>query len=1053
MEVPITTTSDIPLQIRCLGKAEILYNGDLVSGTLLRKAQALLIYLALEPGLHERDALAALLWSDQPAAKARANLRTALNRLRASLGDDYLQISPRAIGFASGPGVWVDAVAFERGVAAAAWVVQREALALYQGDFLAQFAVREAQLFEEWTLFRRERLRGLALDALYRLAEASLTTADYSQATADLRRLLALDPWREAAHRALMRALAAAGDRAAALVQFERCRQTLWEDLGVEPAPATAVLYEQIKAGELSAPPATQPPPAATAATTRPHNLPAETTPFVGREGELAQIGELLGNPDCRLLTLFGPGGMGKTRLALQAARQAQAAFADGVCLVRLEGVATADLFIPAIVDALGLSLSDRQPPQTQLLAYLQERQMLLVLDNFEHLLPGGDLLVEMLQTAVGLKLLITSREALNLYEEWLLPVEGLAVPPPNDVANSDQFDAVALFAQRARRRDLRFALAGQETAVSDICRQLGGMPLAIELAAAWVRTIPPADIARQLAANLELPVSALHNVPDRHRSMTAVFDHSWELLRPAERQLMRHLSVFRGGFSATAAGEVAGATRRDLSALVDKALLRPTANGRYEFHPLTRQYAAAKLAAQPQEQSETQARHSRVFAAFLQAREAHLHDERQQTVLDEAYQEMGNVRAGWQWALAQGETAVLAAYLETMASLYLAHSLFDEGQTVLRRAAVVVQEMPDEAALTARLLTWQARFEMVLGAYETAEACLQTAVSLLRPLPEPILLGRALSGGLGQLYLRQGELARSIAALQEGFPLLEAAQDWPGQAETLLHLSTARSFLAESDDTEAEQALTIYERLGDRRGMVRVLIHLGNGDNARGDYDLAASHYQRALSLSQEIGDRQTEASCLINLAIIAKRRQEYEKSRDLSQRSMGLFRETGARLGLAAALNNLGDLARLTGEPEAAQRWYTESLTIRRQAGDRLGEGVLCHNLGRAALDLGDGAAARAHLKDGLTIAVAIDSKLLLMQVLVGVAHYLAQAGERARAVGLLALVGSHPASNEQARAEAAALWERLAGERPLVGAAAGNLSQVVAELLETF
>lgn len=583
--------------------------------------------------------------------------------------------------------------------------------------------------------------------------------------------------------------------------------------------------------------------------------------------------------------------------------------------------------------------------------------------------------------------------------------------------------------------------------------RRDGAPPLAIELAAAWVRTIPPAEIARQLAANLELPPSALHNVPDRHRSMTAVFDHSWELLRPAERQLMRRLSVFRGGFSATAAGEVTGATRRDLSALVDKALLRLTVNGRYEFHPLTRQYAADRLAAQSQEQTETQARHSHVFATFLQRREPHLHDEQQQTVLDEAYQEVGNIRAGWQWALAQRETAVLSAYLETMASLYLARSQFEEGQAVLGRAAAIIQKAPGEAVLIARLLTWQARFEMLLGAYKTAEECLQTAVPLLRPLPEPMLLGRALGSGLGQLYLRQGELARSVAHLQEGLALLETAQDWPGQAEALLHLSTARSFVAESDDTEAEQALTIYERLGDRRGMVRVLIHLGNGENARGDYDLAASHYQRALSLSQEIGDRQTEASCLINLAVIAKRRQEYEKSRDLSQRSMSLFRETGARLGLAAALNNLGDLARLTGEPEVAQRWYTESLTIRRQAGDRLGEGVLCHNLGRAALDLGDGAAARSYLKDGLTIAVAIDSKLLLMQVLVGAAHYLAQAGERERAVGLLALVGSHPASNEQARAEAMALWERLAGERPLGGAAAGNLSQVVAELLETF
>jgi tetratricopeptide (TPR) repeat protein len=352
-----------------------------------------------------------------------------------------------------------------------------------------------------------------------------------------------------------------------------------------------------------------------------------------------------------------------------------------------------------------------------------------------------------------------------------------------------------------------------------------------------------------------------------------------------------------------------------------------------------------------------------------------------------------------------------------------------------------------------ARLLTWQARFDILLGHYDTAENCLRQAVDIVRPLPQPRLLGRALAGGLGQLYLRRGELAQSIDYLQEGLPLLEEAQDWPGQAEALLHLSTARSFVAESEHTEAEQALVIYERLGDRMGMIRALIQLGNSENAQGAYKTAATHYERGLALSREIDDRQTEASCLINLAVIAKRHQEYEKSRQLSERSLAIFRETGARLGVAAALNNLGDLARLTGEPEAAQSWYTESLTIRRQAGDRLGEGLLCHNLGRVALDLGDGAAARVYLKDALTIAADIDSKLLLMQVLVGAAHYLVQADERAWAAGLLALVGSHPASNEQTRAEAAALRERLARERPLGTVALGDLSQVVAELGETF
>ena len=1028
-----------------------------MSGTLLRKAQVLLIYLALEPGLHERDALAALLWSDQPAAKARANLRTALSRLRASLGDDYLQISSRAVGFAPGPDAWVDAVAFEQGVTAAALAAQREALELYQGDFLAQFAVREAPLFEEWVLFRRERLRGLALDALYRLAEGGLTAADYDQAITDLRRLLALDPWREAAHRALMQALAASGDRAAALAQFERCRQTLWEDLGVEPAPATAVLYEQIKAGELSPSPAVPPPtvPAtAMAAAIRPHNLPAETTPFVGREAELTQIGDLLSSRDCRLLTLFGPGGMGKTRLALQAGRQALSRFRDGVWLARLEGVETVEQLPTAVADALGLPLSGKQPPREQLLAYLPERELLLLLDNFEHLSSGGELLVELLEAAPGLKLLLTSREALNLYEEWLLPVEGLPFPPEEVAASAAaSFDAVKLFEQRARRVNVNFALAAQATAVTDICRYLWGIPLAIELAAAWARAIPCQEIARQIADNLAALESSAPNLPARHRSMTAVFDHSWRLLRPAERQLARRLAVFQGGFSATAAGEVVAATRRDLSSLADKALLRLTADGRYEFHPLIQAYAAAKLADHPAEQQETEAGRSQLFAAFLQAREPHLHDSQQQTVLAEAYLEIENARAGWRWALAQRQTALLAAYLETFATVYLARSQFSAGQALFSEAAAALADALGEPVLLARLLTWQARFDMLLGGYDAAEAALQQAVGILRPLAEPRLLGRALAGGLGQLCLRRGDLTQSIDYLQEGLPLLEMAQDWPGQAEALLHLSASRSFLDESEGTEAEQALAIYERLGDRMGMVRVLIQLGNMDNAQGMYDMAVTHYERGLALSQEIGDRQTMASCLINLAVIAKRRQEYEKSCDLSQRSMSLFRETGARLGVATALNNLGDLARLRGAYVEAQSWYAESLAIRQQSGDQLGAGLLHYNLSRTALALAELNEAGESLKRALTIAQEIGSTGLLMRVLVGAAHYMTAVGRPSRAAELLTLVSQHPASNKQTLDEADRLLKRLGAEGGAVapGAAeAVDLTRLVADLL---
>ncbi|HSM56869.1 MAG TPA: BTAD domain-containing putative transcriptional regulator [Candidatus Sulfomarinibacteraceae bacterium] len=407
-----------PLQIYCLGRLEIHYQGRRLSPSLLKKAQALLVYLALEPGPHRRDKLATLLWSDMPAATARANLRTALSRLRRPL-EPYVHASRSHVALRPDPGVWVDAARLEQGLAAEGIAVQRQALALYRGEFLESLSLDSARRFEEWALLRGERLRALVLDAFAGVAQQALDAGDQAQAIGDLRRLLALDPWREAAHRALMRALAASGERAAALAQYERCRRTLRAELGVGPAPATTALYEAIKEGA-HAPPA---PPSPTVA--RHNNLPPQTTPFAGRREELAQLAALLADPHCRLLTLLGPGGSGKTRLALEAARRAKDTFAAGVALVPLDRVDNAARLAAAIVESLALPPSGDEDPQARLLAYLRRRELLLVLDDLAPLPDGGELLVQLLEGAPRLKLLVTARQRLNLYQEWLLDVAG----------------------------------------------------------------------------------------------------------------------------------------------------------------------------------------------------------------------------------------------------------------------------------------------------------------------------------------------------------------------------------------------------------------------------------------------------------------------------------------------------------------------------------------------------------------------------------------------------------------------------------------------------
>ena len=300
---------------------------------------------------------------------------------------------------------------------------------------------------------------------------------------------------------------------------------------------------------------------------------------------------------------------MGKTRLAIQAAEQHLNEFAHGGAFVPLASVGSIDEVISAIANAIKFTFFGPSDPKEYLLSYLHEKQMLLVLDNLEQLLLENpleaniaDLLIEILQQAPGIKLLVTSREALNLQEEWLFEVQGLAFPETAQMEGFEEFDAVTLFVQRARRAFPKFTLSEENRAeIAHICRLVEGMPLAIELAATWMRTLSPAEIAVEIESSLDFLSTTVRDLPERHRSMRVVFDRSWQMLSPQEQQVLRNLSVFRGGFQRQAAEQVAGATLSILSTLVNRTLLRRAAAGRYDLHELVRQYSAAQLASEPQ--------------------------------------------------------------------------------------------------------------------------------------------------------------------------------------------------------------------------------------------------------------------------------------------------------------------------------------------------------------------------------------------------------------------------------------------------------------------
>ncbi|HXV43167.1 MAG TPA: BTAD domain-containing putative transcriptional regulator, partial [Anaerolineae bacterium] len=594
------------LELAVLGKPQLKRDGQSLSDLLPVKGQALLIYLAVTGQTHSRSALAGLLWGDMPEEVARTNLRLTLSRLRGPV-DDYLVVTRHAVSFNFDQPHWVDTVHFETHASTPQHSQLdhlRTAVDLYQGDFLADFQVPNAPEFETWTLLERERLRQLAVKALFYLAQEAQQRGVLDEGIEATRRILALEPWLEEAHQQLIWLLAHSGQRGAALAQYELCRRVLAEELGVEPAPATLELYQQIKEGRfetftnviaahlepiprqkvahVDAPPnGHKHLPTAPSlylegtsdeanAVTHKSDLPPQLTPFIGRETELNQIAELLANLDCRLLTLVGPGGVGKTRLALAAAEAEAQRFRDGARFVSLVGVATgqtADLPVITIAKALNYTFSAPQPPRDLLLNHLAGQEMLLVLDNFEPLLAGRQeetgaavqLLIDLLQRAPHLKFLITSRERLGLKAEWVLDVPGLAYPSSGGMEGIANYPAIQVFVHNARQLKPDFDLTSEVGAVSRICQFVQGYPLCLELAANWVRRLPCQEIAAKMEQDFDLLATTSPDVADRHRSLRSVFDHSWNLLSEAEQQVFRRLSVFWDGFKWEAAEQVAG--------------------------------------------------------------------------------------------------------------------------------------------------------------------------------------------------------------------------------------------------------------------------------------------------------------------------------------------------------------------------------------------------------------------------------------------------------------------------------------------------------------
>jgi len=592
--------------------------------------------------------------------------------------------------------------------------------------------------------------------------------------------------------------------------------------------------------------------------TSPPINLPPESTSFIGRVVELGEIWNQL--RETRLLTLTGPGGIGKTRLALKAAEKVSKDYKDGIFFVALAPIRSVEHIIQTIAEALRFPLATHENPQYQLLRYLKNRQLLLVMDNFEHLLEGVWIVSEILGAAPGVKILATSREKLNLRSETNLVVSGMDGAIPINSGATAKNDATYLFVQRASKVCAGFDPSPAELVqIRKICQIVQGMPLAIELAAAWLHILNVDEIAEELEKSLDILSSEVHDAPERHRSIRAVFDHSWSLLHQAERETFMRLSVFRRGFTRQAAQQVSGASLQLLSGLVNKSLLSHDPNsGRLEIHEILRQYAQERLEAIPQANFSVQEAHAAYYATFMEQSWQDLKGRRQLQALAEVEADIENVRTAWRYYLDQNNVSQMWKFTNGLWYVYWIHWWNHAGMELFAEAVRILEGYQDEEtiALRATAMAFQAYFMAWLGLAEEGFELAREGVQVLKGLNHPNALAIAYDSLVvnGYFLHRYSELNE---ATDKMFQIASEINDKWLLAFTLF--AASMSALVNENFQEAKRLaefnLNLNEEIGDVIGTTLPLIVLGHVALASGEHEAASGFYLRCLKISEKTG------------------------------------------------------------------------------------------------------------------------------------------------------------------------------------------------------
>ncbi|MEM7129549.1 MAG: tetratricopeptide repeat protein [Chloroflexota bacterium] len=1137
------------LKLYLFGPPRLVVDNNRTINISLRKAQAMIAYLAVTNQPQSRDSLSTLFWPEADQRKARTNLRRMLYDIGQRVQAPLLATTAETVYVDPTINLWVDTIAFRESIAIGLTqpLSQEQLLSaanLHNDEFMAGFNLNDCPDFDDWQFFQREELRQALSRVLISLTNIYVKQDAYEEALLYAKRWLALDKLHEAAHRRLMELYMLAGQRAAALRQYEECVRIMDGELGVAPESETTDLFKAIRArkqvcpGPESGPasvavsdPVSNPTSDPLAAQEWNHsaimdeqgsmadahprivqeplkpenqqpvihsqpprqNLPNLTTQFIGRQQEIEEILQRITDPACSLLTLIGPGGIGKTRLALKTAERAAAlitkdgyVFPDGVYFVPLQPIESFEHIIPAIADAIDYHFSQERPPLEQLLEQMINKHMLLILDNFEHLLDRAELLVQILTIAPLVKMLVTSRDALPLQEAWFHPITGMVFPGTHQQNHSlvVECDAIQLFEQCARQFQITYILEDELEHVVRVCRLVEGMPLALELASTWLKVISTKEIADEIEQSLDLLESQNQQVPERHRSIRAVFEQTWQRLSTVEQGMLKRFSIFRGGCTRDAAEAVGQATLPILVSLVEKALIRRNPTGRYEVHELIRQLADEYMKSTPQDYHKLHNRHSHYYASLLQEQEQVLKGKEPGKALAKIMIDLDNVRQGWRWAAQQQDAQTLNRYVESLYLFYELQGLLQEGAEAFRYAlaqfATLNNTLPDTEQQYAlgQLFARCGGLEIRLGCHDEGISLMQQSEKILRGLGPKAnrALARVLSH-LGQEIHRKGDEQTSIQLLQESLQLSRDVDDEWMMGLTWLRLGQVAEFQGKYVEAEPyfHQSIDIYQRVGEQRfrafalnNQGRVAYAMGEYERAKrlistahqireelgdqvgtayshldagklatlvGDYSEAKMTIEKALQSSKELGERDLVARCLNALGVVSRLQGELGQAEEHHQTSFTTYMEINVQIDIPDILTNLGVVALERGEFLEAEKKFRESLGLSNIYAIKGATASTLRYLGHLSIVSKpiEGQDACSFYRQALDLAIEINAVPMILDVFAGMAHYWMGKGEISRAEILASLVMRHPSTTYATRINSQALKEKLGLDAP--------------------